>query len=66
MVRIDLVTGEVFGSLAAQLTKAGCGHDFRIQDLWLAAQAIQRRFKLLTQNEKDFKDIPRLDLVVMK
>ena len=66
MLRIDLETDEVFGSLAAQLAKAGRGHEFRVQDLWLAAQAIQRRFKLVTQNEKDFKDIPGLNLVVMK
>ncbi len=66
MVRIDLETGEVFGSLAAQLAKTGRGHEFRVQDLWLAAQAIQRRFKFLTQNEKDFKDIPRLNFVLMK
>jgi predicted nucleic acid-binding protein len=66
LLRIDLETGEVFGSVAAQLAKSGRGHDFRVQDLWLAAQAIQRRFRLLTQNEKDFKDIPRLDLVVLK
>ena len=65
-VRIDLETGEIFGSLAAQLAKSGRGHEFRIQDLWLAAQAIQRRFKFLTKNEKDFRDIPGLDLVAMK
>ena len=61
-LRIDWEMGEVFGSLA----KAGRSHEFRVQDLWLAAQAVHRRFKLLTQNEKDFKDIPRLNLAVMK
>jgi predicted nucleic acid-binding protein len=65
LLRIDLETGEVFGSLAAQLARAGRGHDFRVQDLWLAAQAIQRRFRFLTKNGKDFRDIPGLDLVVM-
>jgi predicted nucleic acid-binding protein len=29
----------------------------RINDPWLAAQAIQRNFKLLTSNPRDFKDI---------
>lgn len=66
LLRIDLETGEVFGSLAAQLAKSGRGHEFRIQDLWLAAQAIQRHFKFLTKNEKDFRDIPGLELVLMK
>jgi len=34
------------------------------QHLWLASQAIQKGFKLLTRNEKSFEDIPGLDLVV--
>jgi predicted nucleic acid-binding protein len=34
-------------------------------DLWLAAQAVQRGFKLLTFNERHFKDIPGLNLVVL-
>jgi predicted nucleic acid-binding protein len=64
-LRITVETGEVFGHLAAELKKAGRAEDFRVQDVWLAAQAIQRSFKLLTVNEKDFRDIPGLDLVVM-
>jgi predicted nucleic acid-binding protein len=35
-----------------------------VQDLWLASQAIQYGVKLLTKNEKDFSDIPGLDLVI--
>lgn len=66
LLRIDAQTGEVFGTLAARLHRTGRGHQFRVQDLWLAAQAVQRRFKLLTLNERDFRDIPELDLVVMK
>jgi len=60
---IDETTGEIFGKLAAQLKIAGRDHLFRIQDLWLASQAVQHGLKLLTQNEKDFVDIPGLDLV---
>ena len=66
LLRIDAQTGEVFGTLAARLHRTGRRHQFRVQDLWLAAQAVQRRFKLLTLNERDFRDIPELDLVVMK
>jgi hypothetical protein len=33
---------------------------------WLAAQAIQRVFRLLTANAKDFADIPGLKSVVPK
>lgn len=64
-LRITTETGEVFGSLAAQLSRTGRGHAFRVQDIWLAAQAIQRGFKLLTTNPKDFRDIPGLDLVTL-
>ncbi|MFH0351539.1 MAG: type II toxin-antitoxin system VapC family toxin [Chromatiales bacterium] len=67
ILRIDEVTGDIFGSLAAALRSAGRGaHTHRIQDLWIASQAIQHGMKLLTQNEKDFTDIPGLDLVLLK
>ncbi len=62
------ITGEtagVFGALAASLRQAGRGHDFRVQDLWLAAQAVQRGFTVLTANAKDFQDVPGLKLVVV-
>lgn len=61
LLRITAETGEVFGALAARLHKQGRDADFRIQDLWLAAQAIQRQFTLLTANARDFQDIPDLD-----
>lgn len=60
LLRITAETGEVFGELAAKLMRLGRAHDFRVQDLWLASQAVQRDFTLLTANEKDFGDIPGL------
>lgn len=66
LLRITGETAEVFGAIAAELTKSGRGSDFRIQDLWLAAQAIQRQCTLLTANAKDFQDIPNLKLIVVK
>lgn len=65
LLRIDHDTGEVFGHLAAQLRKQGRGEEFRVMDLWLAAQAVQRKFSLLTSNGGHFKDIPGLNLVVL-
>jgi predicted nucleic acid-binding protein len=65
-LRITVETGETFGSLAAKLRKAGRDPHVRVNDLWLAAQAIQRGFRLLTSNAKDFADIPGLKLVVLK
>src|SRR6266487_3983898 len=62
LLRITGETAEVFATLAAKLTKTGRGPDFRIQDLWLAAQTVQRKFTLLTANVKDFPDIPGLKI----
>ncbi|MFM9964286.1 MAG: PIN domain-containing protein [Planctomycetaceae bacterium] len=66
LLRITGETAEIFGATAAELTKAGRGSDFRIQDLWLAAQAIQHKCTLLTANAKDFEDIPNLKLIIVK
>lgn len=60
---IDAVTGEVFGTLAAELRAAGKGHRYRVQDLWLASQAIQHGLRLLTRNVRDFEELPGLDLL---
>ena len=65
MLRITAETAEVFGILAATLTQSGRGHDFRVQDLWLASQAVQRKFTLLTANAKDFQDVPNLKFLVV-
>lgn len=65
-LRITAETAETFGSLAAKLRKQGRDPNVRVNDLWLAAQAIQRDFKLLTSNSKDFRDIPGLKLVALQ
>ena len=65
-LRITVETAEVFGSLAAALKRSGRDAAYRINDLWLAAQAVQRNFTLLTSNPKDFEDIPRLKLVAVR
>jgi len=66
LLRITGETAEVFGILAAQLRKSGRASDFRVQDVWLAAQAVQRDFVLLTANPKDFEDIPGLACVSVR
>jgi len=63
LLRITGETAEVFGKLAGQVVRTGRGVQFRTQDLWLAAQTIQRGFTLLTANAKDFRDVPGLRLV---
>ena len=66
LLRITGETAEVFGALAAELTRLGRGASFRIQDLWLASQAVQRNFVLLTANARDFQDVPGLRFIVVK
>lgn len=63
-VSIDADTGAVFGSLSAHLRKAGRASEYRLQDLWIASQAVQNGYRLLTRNRKDFQDVPGLDLMV--
>lgn len=65
LVRIGAETAEIFGALAAKLARTGRGTHFRIQDLWLAAQAIERKFSLLTGNPKDFADVPGLKFLTV-
>lgn len=65
-LKITVETAETFGSLAAKLRKAGTDRHVRVNDLWLAAQAIRCDFRLLTSNAKDFADIPGLQMVVLK
>lgn len=65
-LRITVETAETFGMLAARLRKAGRDPEVRINDLWLAAQAIQHDYRLLTFNGKDFADIEGVRVVVVK
>ena len=66
ILRIDENTGEIFGSLAAQIKALGKRpHRHRVQDLWIASQAIQHGLTLLTYNERDFVDIPGLSLKIV-
>ena len=62
---IDEETGVIFGRLSASLKSQMRGAEFRIQDLWIASQAIQHGFSVLTRNVKDFEDIPGLQLIAL-
>ena len=63
LLYIDGTTGNIFGTLAAQIKAAGRQHRYRVQDLWLASQALQHACRLLTRNHHDFEDIPGLSFV---
>ena len=64
LLAIGGATGVLFGSLAAEIRAAGRQHRYRVQDIWLASQALQHACRLLTRNHHDFEDIPGLDLVL--
>lgn len=59
---INATTGLIFGQLAAGLYSLGRPPRQRVQDLWLASQAIQYRCTFLTRNAQDFADLPGLQL----
>jgi predicted nucleic acid-binding protein len=65
VLSIDETTGEIFGSIAAQIKTSGKTHRPRIQDIWLASQAIEHGFRLLTRNVRDFADIPGLQIATV-
>ncbi len=60
---MDAETGLTFGRLAADLDTAGRPSTHRIQDLWLAALAVQHGLAVLTQNPRDFQGIPGLKVM---
>jgi predicted nucleic acid-binding protein len=64
LLPVDGATGDIFGSLAAAIKAAGRQHRYRVQDLWIASQAVQHGLGLLTRNRRDFEDIPGLDLTL--
>jgi predicted nucleic acid-binding protein len=64
-LRITVETAGVFGRLAAKIKNTGKDPQVRVNDLWLASQAIQRDFRLLTSNAPDFGAIPGLRMVAL-
>lgn len=56
-------TAAAFGVLAAAVKQAGRSPRPRYNDLWLAAQAIEHHYSLLTLNPADFAGLPGLKLL---
>ncbi|NKI33858.1 type II toxin-antitoxin system VapC family toxin [Wenzhouxiangella sp. XN79A] len=64
VIPIDAGTAEVFGERAAHLAADGKRrHRTRVQDLWIASQAVQHGLELMTRNPRDFQHIPGVDLI---
>jgi predicted nucleic acid-binding protein len=55
-------TAAAFGVLAAAVKKAGRSPRPRYNDLWIAAQAIEHGYVLLTLNTDDFAGLPGLQI----
>lgn len=56
-------TAAAFGLLAAAVKQGGRSPRPRYNDLWIAAQAIEHGFALLTLNNEDFAGLPGLKLL---
>jgi predicted nucleic acid-binding protein len=56
-------TAAAFGVLAAAVRQAGRSPRPRYNDLWIAAQAIEHGYALLTLNTGDFSGLPGLRVV---
>jgi predicted nucleic acid-binding protein len=63
---IDAETGVTFGRLAAELDARGRPSVHKVQDLWLAALAVQHDLKILTGNAKDFEGIAGLTVLALR
>jgi predicted nucleic acid-binding protein len=62
---ISLPTAAAFGVLAAAVKQAGRSPRPRFNDLWIAAQAIEHGYALLTLNAADFAGLPGLRLITL-
>ncbi len=58
-------TAAAFGVLAAAVKQAGRSPRPRYNDLWIAAQAIEHGYELLTVNANDFAGLPGLRLLTL-
>ncbi|MHB1360552.1 MAG: PIN domain-containing protein [Rhodocyclaceae bacterium] len=59
-------TAAAFGVLAAAVKQAGRSPRPRYNDLWIAAQAIENGYALLTINAADFVGLPGLRLLTLR
>ncbi|HZZ61635.1 MAG TPA: hypothetical protein VFE63_10720 [Roseiarcus sp.] len=58
-------TAAAFGVLAAAVKQAGRSPRPRYNDLWIAAQAIEHAYALLTINADDFSGLPGVPLLTL-
>ena len=59
---VTSLTASAFGILAAFMKQSGRSPRTRVNDLWIAAQAIENDYALMTVNLKDFEGLPGLQV----
>ncbi|MDR0867447.1 MAG: PIN domain-containing protein [Planctomycetota bacterium] len=64
IMNLATTTAKIFGRLATLLKKKTNPRSC-YNDLWLAAQAVEAGFSLLTDNKNDFKNLPELQLLTL-
>jgi predicted nucleic acid-binding protein len=64
-LQVSRHTAAAFGLLAATVKQSGRSPRPRYNDLWIAAQAIEHNYTLLTVNPADFANLPGLQLVTL-
>jgi len=57
---VSSLTSAAFGILAASMKQSGRSPRTRVNDLWIAAQAVENDYALLTANLRDFEGLPGL------
>jgi len=65
VLQISRHTAAAFGVLAAAVKQSGRSPRPRYNDLWIAAQAIEHNYVLLTSNPNDFAYLPGLRLAAI-
>jgi predicted nucleic acid-binding protein len=60
---VSSLAASAFGILAAYMKQSGRSPRTRVNDVWIAAQAIENDYALLTANLKDFQGLPGLRVV---
>ena len=60
---VSSLTASAFGMLAAFMKQSGRSPRTRVNDLWIAAQAMENDYALLTANLKDYECLPGLRVV---
>jgi predicted nucleic acid-binding protein len=58
--RLKPVKASAFAFLAAFMKQSGRSPRTRVNDIWIAAQAMENDYALLTANLKDFEGFPGL------